>query len=172
VNNTPRQINMFMRSARRRRRSARATVLGEDGAKLSKRHGAVSVMEYEARATCPTPMVELPRAHRMAHGDDEVFSRGSSSNGSTSRASARAVALQPGKLNWVNQEHMKRMPRTISARSWRRTSSAPGSTARRPRPGRVAALLARPRRDARRDGRRGAYFYATPTPARTRSPSR
>jgi glutamyl-tRNA synthetase len=56
VNNTPRQINMFRALGATPPAYAHVpTVLGEDGAKLSKRHGAVSVMEYESAGYLPTP---------------------------------------------------------------------------------------------------------------------
>ena len=90
VNNTPRQINIFRALGAEPPAYAHVpTVLGEDGAKLSKRHGAVGVMEYEAQGYLPEAMVNFLARMGWAHGDDEVFTRASSSNGSTCRASAR-----------------------------------------------------------------------------------
>jgi glutamyl/glutaminyl-tRNA synthetase len=60
VNNTPRQINIFRALGAEPPHYAHVpTVLGEDGAKLSKRHGAVGVMEYEAAGYLPEAMVNF-----------------------------------------------------------------------------------------------------------------
>ncbi len=111
VNNTPRQINIFRALDAEPPNYAHVpTVLGEDGAKLSKRHGAVGVMDYEAAGYLPEAMVNFLARIGWAHGDAEVFSREELiawfDLPGISPAPSRFNA---SKLNWVNQEHMKRL---------------------------------------------------------------
>ncbi len=76
VNNTPRQINIFRALGHEPPVFAHVpTVLGEDGQKLSKRHGAVGVMQYEEQGYLPEAMVNFLARLGFAHGDDEVFTR-------------------------------------------------------------------------------------------------
>ena len=76
VNNTPRQINIIRALGAEPPVYAHVpTVLGEDGQKLSKRHGAVSVMQYEELGYLPEAMVNFLARLGWAHGDDEVFTR-------------------------------------------------------------------------------------------------
>jgi len=109
VNNTPRQINIL--------RALGATppvyghlpmILGPDGEKLSKRHGAVSVMEYAHAGYLPQAMVNYLARLGWSHGDDELFTReqfvawfdGEHLNSS-------AAQWDPKKLNWVNAHYIK-----------------------------------------------------------------
>jgi glutamyl-tRNA synthetase len=114
VNNTPRQINIFHALGVPPPHYAHVpTVLGEDGAKLSKRHGAVGVMEYEAAGYLPEAMINFLARIGWGHGDAEVFTRDELvawfDLPGISPAPSRFNAA---KLNWLNQEHMKRMPGT------------------------------------------------------------
>jgi glutamyl-tRNA synthetase len=111
VNNTPRQINILRALGAREPVYAHLpTVLGEDGTKLSKRHGAVSVIEYEAEGFLPEAMVNGLARIGWAHGDAEVFTRDELvawfDLGAVSAAPSRFDAA---KLRWLNQEHMKRL---------------------------------------------------------------
>ncbi|MEO8509505.1 MAG: glutamate--tRNA ligase [Betaproteobacteria bacterium] len=112
VNNTPRQINIFRALGLEPPQYAHVpTVLGEDGAKLSKRHGAVSVMDYEAAGYLPDAMVNFLARIGWAHGDDEVFSRAQLVDWfDLSGISPAPSRFNASTLNWINQEHMKRMP--------------------------------------------------------------
>jgi glutamyl-tRNA synthetase len=111
VNNTPRQINIFRALGIAPPEYAHVpTVLGEDGAKLSKRHGAVSVMDYEAAGYLPDAMVNFLARIGWAHGDEEIFSRGQLVEWFTLAGISPAPSrFNTSKLNWVNQEHMKRL---------------------------------------------------------------
>jgi glutamyl-tRNA synthetase len=62
-------------------------ILGDDGAKLSKRHGAVSVMQYDDDGYLPEAVINYLARLGWSHGDDELFSASSSSSGSTSTTS-------------------------------------------------------------------------------------
>ena len=109
VNNTPRQINIL--------RALGATlpeyghvpvILGTDGEKLSKRHGAVSVMEYEAQGYLPEAMVNYLARLGWSHGDDELFSREQLVEWfDTRHLSKSASQWDPKKLNWVNAHYIK-----------------------------------------------------------------
>jgi glutamyl-tRNA synthetase len=165
VNNTPRQINMFLALGATPPQFAHVpTVLGEDGAKLSKRHGATSVMEYEAAGYLPEAMVNFLARIGWAHGDDEIFTR----EQLVAWFDLPGISPAPsrfnvGKLNWVNQEHMKRMPqRELGRRLAPYLRRAGLDAARGPDPADVAALL-RDRVEtlvAMADA--AAYFYVDP----------
>ena len=76
VNNTPRQINILRALGAEPPVYAHVpTVLGEDGQKLSKRHGAVSVMQYEEMGYLPDAMVNFLARLGWGHGDAEIFGR-------------------------------------------------------------------------------------------------
>ena len=110
VNNTPRQINIIRALGATPPVYAHVpTVLGEDGQKLSKRHGAVSVMQYEEAGYLPEAMVNFLARLGWAHGDDEVFTR----EQFVAWFDLDAISPAPSrfnadKLKWVNQEHLKR----------------------------------------------------------------
>jgi glutamyl-tRNA synthetase len=111
VNNTPRQINMIRAlGAEPPVYGHLPTVLGADGTKLSKRHGAVSVMQYAENGFLPEAMINALARLGWAHGDDEIFSRAQLVEwfdiGHVHAAPAR---FDVDKLNWVNHEHIKRL---------------------------------------------------------------
>ncbi len=175
VNNTPRQINIIRALDAEPPIYAHVpTVLGEDGQKLSKRHGAVSVMQYEELGYLPEALVNFLAHLGWGHGDDEIFSR----QQFVSWFDLDAINPAPSrfdtdKLKWVNQEHMKRLsevgartaPRALSRA--RRARTRGGST-----DGRGRRTAARPRGDARGNGGRGALFlHHAETCARQRSPN-
>jgi len=168
VNNTPRQINIFRALGVLPPRYAHVpTVLGEDGAKLSKRHGAVGVMEYEAAGYLPDAVVNFLARIGWAHGDEEVFSRAQLIEWfDLAGISPAPSRFNAAKLNWVNQEHMKRMPEAELGQRLvpflRRAGLEPAGG---PDAGAVAALL-RDRAEtlvAMADA--AWYFYTTPAVA-------
>lgn len=112
VNNTPRQINIFRALGSEPPVFAHVpTVLGEDGQKLSKRHGAVGVMEYESAGYLPEAMVNFLARLGWAHGNDEVFSAPMLCEWFELDAISPAPSrFNTDKLRWLNQEHMKMLP--------------------------------------------------------------
>lgn len=112
VNNTPRQINIFRALGFEPPVFAHVpTVLGEDGQKLSKRHGAVGVMEYESAGYLPEAMVNFLARLGWAHGNDEVFSAPMLCEWFELDAISPAPSrFNTDKLRWLNQEHMKMLP--------------------------------------------------------------
>lgn len=109
VNNTPRQVNIL--------RALGATlphyghvpmILGHDGERLSKRHGAVSVLQYRDDGYLPEALLNYLARLGWSHGDDEVFSVDRFVEwfdlSSVHRAPAR---FDPEKLRWTNQQHLR-----------------------------------------------------------------
>jgi len=111
VNNTPRQINLLRAlGADVPRYGHVPMILGPDGQKLSKRHGAVSVMDYEAQGYLPEAMVNYLARLGWSHGDDEVFSRDQLVHWfDGEHLSKSASQWDPKKLNWVNAQYLKQL---------------------------------------------------------------
>ncbi|MDR1849642.1 MAG: glutamate--tRNA ligase [Zoogloeaceae bacterium] len=109
VNNTPRQINIL--------RALGATVpeyahlsmiLGDDGTKLSKRHGAVSVMQYEADGFLPEAVINYLARLGWSHGDDEIFSREELVAWfDLAHITPSAARFNTEKLLWLNHHYLK-----------------------------------------------------------------
>jgi len=168
VNNTPRQINIFRALGAEPPVFAHVpTVLGEDGHKLSKRHGAVSVMQYEADGFLPDAMVNFLARLGWAHGDDEVFTRDEFVSWfSLEHVSPAPSRFNADKLRWLNHEHLKRLSASeLSTRLATYLVRAGLDPANGPSPGDVAVLL-RDRVQTLTDMAAAAhYFYRDPHPA-------
>lgn len=109
VNNTPRQINILRAlGAELPEYGHVPMILGPDGDKLSKRHGAVSVMQYEEAGYLPDAMVNYLARLGWSHGDDELFDRAQLVAWFDGHHLARSPAQwDAAKLNWVNAHHLK-----------------------------------------------------------------
>jgi glutamyl-tRNA synthetase len=109
VNNTPRQINILRAlGAELPQYGHVPMILGPDGDKLSKRHGAVSVMQYEEGGYLPDAMVNYLARLGWSHGDDELFSREQLVAWFDGQHLARSPAQwDAAKLNWVNAHRLK-----------------------------------------------------------------
>ena len=110
VNNTPRQINLYHAMGKVPPVFAHTpTVLGSDGSKLSKRHGAKSVMEYRDEGYLPEAMINMLARLGWSHGDEEIFSREQLVQWfDANKISASASRFDAEKLLWLNHEHIKR----------------------------------------------------------------
>ena len=76
LNNTPRQMNMLdVLGAEPPVYAHLPMILGSDGAKLSKRHGAVDIREYRQQGYLPEAMLNYLVRLGWSHGDQEIFSR-------------------------------------------------------------------------------------------------
>lgn len=109
VNNTPRQINILKAlGAPLPQYGHVPMILGADGERLSKRHGAVSVMQYREDGYLPEALVNYLARLGWSHGDEEIFSRGQLVEwfdlGAINRSPAR---FNPEKLQWLNQQYLK-----------------------------------------------------------------
>ena len=111
VNNTPRQINILRAlDAELPLYGHLPMILGPDGEKLSKRHGAVSVMDYEAAGYLPDAMVNYLSRLGWSHGDDELFGRDRLVQWFDGEHLAKSPAQwDAAKLNWVNTQYLKVM---------------------------------------------------------------
>ena len=109
LNNTPRQINMFQALGAKIPVFAHVPmILGADGAKLSKRHGAVSVLQYEEDGFLPDALLNYLVRLGWSHGDQEIFSRAEMFElFKIEDVNAKASRLDPAKLNWINQHYLK-----------------------------------------------------------------
>jgi glutamyl-tRNA synthetase len=112
VNNTPRQINILQALGAEIPQYAHLSmILGDDGAKLSKRHGAVSVMQYDEDGFLPEAVINYLARLGWSHGDDEVFSRQQFVEWfDLDHITASAAQFNTEKLLWLNQHYMKQMP--------------------------------------------------------------
>lgn len=109
VNNTPRQINIFEAlNARVPEYAHVPMILGEDGRRLSKRHGAVSVMQYYEEGFLPDALLNYLVRLGWSHGDQEIFTRDELKQLFSLDAINRAPsAFNPEKLLWLNQHYLK-----------------------------------------------------------------
>jgi glutamyl-tRNA synthetase len=110
LNNTPRQMNMLLALHAVPPAYAHVPmILGADGAKLSKRHGAVSVLQYEEEGFLPWALLNYLVRLGWSHGDQEVFTREEMIAAFDIRdVNKAASAFNPEKLLWLNQQHMMR----------------------------------------------------------------
>jgi len=109
VNNTPRQIHIFSSLGKRLPFFAHVPmILGADGERLSKRHGAVSVLQYRDEGYLPEALLNYLARLGWSHGDDEIFSKDDLVKwfdlGHVSRSAAQ---FNPEKLAWLNQQYLK-----------------------------------------------------------------
>src|SRR5215469_9881080 len=110
LNNTPRQMNMLQALGATVPIYAHVPmILGPDGAKLSKRHGAVSVLQYEEEGYLPDALLNYLVRLGWSHGDQEVFTRAEMIAAfDIHDVNKAASAFNPEKLQWLNQQHMVR----------------------------------------------------------------
>jgi len=111
VNNTPRQINIL------RALGAEIPIYGHvpmihgpDGQKLSKRHGAVSVMQYDADGFLPDAMVNYLARLGWSHGDDELFDRDAFVGWfDGTHLSTSPAQFDIRKLRWLNNQYIRQL---------------------------------------------------------------
>ena len=109
VNNTPRQINILKALGAEIPVFAHLSmILGDDGQKLSKRHGAVSVMQYHENGYLPEAVLNYLARLGWAHGDDEIFSMEQFCSWfDLDRITPSAAQFNTEKLNWLNAHYIK-----------------------------------------------------------------
>ena len=110
VNNTPRQIHIFRALGAKLPEFAHLPmILGADGERLSKRHGAVSVTQYRDEGFLPEALANYLARLGWSHGDDEMFSmRELEQWFDFAHASHSPARFDPDKLAWLNHEYLKR----------------------------------------------------------------
>ena len=109
INNTPRQINILKAlNAPIPEYAHVAMILGDDGAKLSKRHGAVSVMQFRDEGYLPEALKNYLVRLGWSHGDQEIFSEQEMIDMFSLDAINKAPsAFNTEKLIWLNQHYIK-----------------------------------------------------------------
>ncbi len=109
LNNTPRQINILKALGAELPVYAHVPmILGDDGKRLSKRHGAVSVMEYKENGFLPEALINYLVRLSWSHGDQEIFSREEMiSLFDACDVNTSASAFNTEKLLWLNQHYIK-----------------------------------------------------------------
>lgn len=112
INNTPRQINILKALGAKLPLYAHLPmILGEDGKRLSKRHGAVSVMSYRDLGILPEALLNFLVRLGWSHGDQELFTIEEMVEFfSFDKVSRSSAALNMEKLLWINQHYMKTLP--------------------------------------------------------------
>ena len=110
INNTPRQINLLRAMGAEPPVYAHLPmILGPDGTKLSKRHGAVSVLEYRNAGFLPEALLNYLGRLGWSHGDQEIFTLEEMiAKFDLVDVNKSASALNPDKMAWTNQQHMMR----------------------------------------------------------------
>jgi glutamyl-tRNA synthetase len=109
VNNTPRQINIFRALGATLPKFAHVPmILGADGERLSKRHGAVSVMQYFEDGYLPEALTNYLSRLGWSHGDEEVFSSKQFVEWfELDHISKSPARFDPQKLLWLNAHYIK-----------------------------------------------------------------
>ena len=112
LNNTPRQMNMLKALGAEPPIYAHLPmILGPDGAKLSKRHGAVDIREYREQGYLPEAMLNYLVRLGWSHGDQEIFSLDEMiAMFDIADANQSASSFNPEKLLWLNQQHIIAAP--------------------------------------------------------------
>lgn len=112
LNNTPRQINMLLALGATPPAYAHVPmILGADGAKLSKRHGAVSVLQYQEEGYLPDALLNYLVRLGWSHGDQEFFTREQMIAAfDIADVNKAASAFNADKLLWLNQQHIMQAP--------------------------------------------------------------
>ncbi|MBS0359188.1 MAG: glutamate--tRNA ligase, partial [Proteobacteria bacterium] len=112
INNTPRQINMLKAlNAPIPIYAHLSMILGPDGKRLSKRHGAVSVLQYKEEGFLPEALINYLLRLGWSYGDQEIFSRDEMIQlFDTKNISKSAAIFNPEKLLWLNHHYIKTLP--------------------------------------------------------------
>ncbi len=167
VNNTPRQIHLIQALGASLPQFAHLPmILGQDGERLSKRHGAVNVLQYQEEGFLPEALLNYLARLGWSHGDAEIFSQEDLvawfDLAHVNRSPAR---FNPEKLLWLNQHYLKessdarlvtqlRTDLTLSDAEW----------AQGPAPEQVVALLKGRLSRATELAEAARYFYTDPAP--------
>ena len=165
VNNTPRQINIL--------RALGATlpqyghlpmILGADGEKLSKRHGAVSVMDYPEQGFLPEAMLNYLARLGWSHGDEEVFSLAQFIEWfNLDHLSKSPAQFNSEKLAWINNHYIKHADNDRLAELVRPSMLAEGAVfAHAPPLSRVVGLMKDRANTVKELAQAAMLFYRSP----------
>jgi len=122
INNTPRQINIYKALGAEPPEFAHVPmILGDDGARLSKRHGAVSVLAWREMGYVPEALINYLARLGWSHGDREVFSRQELVElFRVEDVNRKASRFDTEKLNWLNQHYLREggSEQTLAELAW------------------------------------------------------
>jgi len=109
LNNTPRQIQLYEALGLTPPQFAHIPLIhGPDGAKMSKRHGAVAITEYREAGFLPDAVVNYLARLGWSHGDDEVFSRQQLIElFDLAQVGKTASRFDQQKLDWLNAHYLR-----------------------------------------------------------------
>jgi glutamyl-tRNA synthetase len=171
VNNTPRQINMLMALGATIPQYAHLSmILGDDGQKLSKRHGAVSVMQYHEDGYLPEAVLNYLARLGWSHGDAEIFNMQQFCEWfDLDHITPSAAQFNTEKLNWLNAHYIKEMDinllaEDIKIRLQANIHADPGALVLTEKIGlnNILALYRERANNLNQLARDIAYFYALP----------
>ncbi len=165
VNNTPRQINMLMALGATIPQYAHLSmILGDDGQKLSKRHGAVSVMQYHEDGYLKEAVLNYLARLGWSHGDAEIFSMQQFCEWfDLDHITPSAAQFNTEKLNWLNAHYIKEMDINLLAEDI--TARLQAITGKDPRASNLISVLNLYRERANNLNQLAkdiAYFYTLP----------
>jgi len=128
LNNTPRQINILNALGAELPVYAHVPmILGADGKRLSKRHGAVSVMQYRDEGFLPDALMNYLVRLGWSHGDQEIFNRAEMIEFfNIADVNSAASTFNPEKLLWLNQQYIMKLPAEALATALRTGLQARG----------------------------------------------
>jgi glutamyl-tRNA synthetase len=108
LNNTPKQLNLFAALGQEPPQYAHVPmILGADGGRLSKRHGAVNVLDYREAGYLPEALLNYLVRLGWSYGDQEIFSIDEMVElFDIVDVNQSASTFNPEKLEWVNQQHI------------------------------------------------------------------
>ena len=165
VNNTPRQINVLTALGATLPEYAHVSmILGDDGQKLSKRHGAVSVMQYPEEGYLRDAVVNYLARLGWSHGDEEIFSMQQFCQWfDLDHITPSPAQFNTEKLRWLNHEYMKRTEPVALAAMLRPFLAAAGlATQTGPAIEKVAELLRDRAPTLVAMAAQAHYFYSRP----------
>ncbi|MGH8726252.1 MAG: glutamate--tRNA ligase, partial [Burkholderiales bacterium] len=171
VNNTPRQIHIFHALGARLPEFAHVPmILGADGERLSKRHGAVSVTQYRDEGYLPEALLNYLARLGWSHGDEEMFPVGKFVEWfDLGRVSRSPAQFNPEKALWLNQQYLKTASDERLAKLVEPALRASGAEPRQGPPLEKVVALLKDRADTvahLTDAARMFYVYETPSAAK------
>jgi len=162
INNTPRQINILKAlNAEPPNYAHVPMILGGDGKRLSKRHGAVSVLQYREDGYLPEALLNYLVRLGWAYGDQEIFSiEEMVEHFDLNNTSRSAASFNLEKLDWLNQHYMKSLEPSSIAKPFAEQLSALGvSYEKGPSLESIISIQAERTKTLNEMAERSRYFY-------------
>jgi glutamyl-tRNA synthetase len=168
VNNTPRQINMLNALGASIPQYAHLSmILGDDGQKLSKRHGAVSVMQYHEDGYLPEAVLNYLARLGWSHGDAEIFTMQQFCDWfDLDHVTPSAAQFNTEKLNWLNAHYIKEANiEMLAGDIAARLTKSDVEVTLQPKLQDVLGLYRERANNLNQLAKDIAYFYSAPTPS-------